>query len=138
MYGASGVSGAAPIWNDVMEAAHAGQPVAEFAQPPGLVQLEVCTDSGAQAVGQCAGLTHWDIFASSAPPPPPDQNITRTLEVDSFTGKLVNDSCRDNVETRTFVVIDDPTAYNWINNTPEGGAWARERGLEPPRHAPAD
>jgi membrane peptidoglycan carboxypeptidase len=132
MYGITGYGGAAPIWNQVMEAAHAGLPVAQFPQPSGLVQIEVCNDSGAQASGQCAGRTHWDIFASSAPPPGPDQDILRTLQVDGFTGKLVNQSCQDDIQTRTFVVIDDPTAYNWINTTPDGNAWARDRGLEPP------
>ncbi len=132
MYGVYGYTGAAPIWNEVMEAAHAGLPVVQFPQPSGLVQAEVCNDSGAQASNDCAGNTHWDIFASSAPPPGPDKNILRTLQVDGFTGKLVNDSCKDDVETRTFVVIDDPTAYNWLNNTPEGNAWAQERGLQTP------
>jgi membrane peptidoglycan carboxypeptidase len=136
MYGLSGYFGAAPIWNQVMEAAHAGMPIAQFQQPPGLVQAEVCDDSGAQASPECAGRTHWEIFASSAPPPGPDQHIFRTLQVDSFTGKLVNDSCKDDVVTRTFLVIDDPTAYNWINNTPEGNAWARDRGLEAPLMPP--
>jgi hypothetical protein len=52
--------------------------------------------------------------------------------VDGFTGQLVNQSCADNPQTRTFVVIDDPTAYDWLNNTPEGNAWLRDRGVEPP------
>ena len=132
MYGLTGYYGAAPIWNQVMEAAHTGLNVAQFQQPPGLVQVEICDDSGAQVSDVCAGRTHWEIFASSAPPPGPDQNILRTLQVDGFTGKLVNQSCQDDIETRTFVVIDDPTAYNWINNTSEGNAWAQARGLETP------
>jgi membrane peptidoglycan carboxypeptidase len=38
----SGISGAAPIWHDLMEAAQKGQPVHEFQQPEGLVEIEVC------------------------------------------------------------------------------------------------
>jgi 1A family penicillin-binding protein len=42
----SGVMGAAPIWHDVMEALHRGRPVREFAEPPGMVHVKVCADSG--------------------------------------------------------------------------------------------
>jgi 1A family penicillin-binding protein len=42
----SGVEGAAPIWHDVMEALLKGRPVREFVEPPGMVWVEVCADSG--------------------------------------------------------------------------------------------
>jgi len=44
----SGVVGAAPIWHDVMETLLKGRPVREFVEPPGMVRVEVCADSGAQ------------------------------------------------------------------------------------------
>ncbi|MBN1200841.1 MAG: transglycosylase domain-containing protein [Anaerolineae bacterium] len=132
MYGLSGYAGAAPIWNTIMETAHAGLGIEQFSPPAGLIQAEVCNDSGSQPSSACAGRTHWEIFAAAAPPPGADQDIFRTMEVDSYTGKLVNDYCRDEAETRTFLAIDDPTAYNWLNNTPEGNAWAEARGLEVP------
>lgn len=46
MYGVSGVDGAAPIWHDFMEVALKGQPVLRFAEPPGLVRVAVCAESG--------------------------------------------------------------------------------------------
>jgi 1A family penicillin-binding protein len=42
----SGVMGAAPIWHDLMIALHKGQPVREFVEPPGMVHVAVCADSG--------------------------------------------------------------------------------------------
>ncbi len=42
----TGITGAAPIWHDVMEAALKGQPVHNFARPDGLVDVEVCALSG--------------------------------------------------------------------------------------------
>lgn len=48
MQNVSGITGAAPIWHDFMEAALAGKPVRGFAVPGGLVEMEVCADSGAQ------------------------------------------------------------------------------------------
>ena len=46
MHHVSGVMGAAPIWHDVMETLHKGQPVHEFVEPPAMVRMEVCADSG--------------------------------------------------------------------------------------------
>jgi membrane peptidoglycan carboxypeptidase len=42
----TGVMGAAPIWHDVMELLHRGQPVREFREPPGMAHVAVCADSG--------------------------------------------------------------------------------------------
>jgi 1A family penicillin-binding protein len=55
----SGVAGAAPIWHEVMETLLKGRPVREFVEPPGLVHLEVCADSGRKpldASGREGGL----------------------------------------------------------------------------------
>ena len=42
----SGVTGAAPIWHDLMEALHKTRPVRDFTAPEGLVEQTVCADSG--------------------------------------------------------------------------------------------
>lgn len=132
MYGISGYAGAAPIWNQIMETIHSGLEVQQFTQPSGLTQVEVCNDSGTVPSQACAGRTHFEIFANSAPPPGADKDIFRTLEIDGYTGRLVNQYCQDEVEERTFVAINDPTAFNWINNTAEGNAWAQSRSIEIP------
>jgi membrane peptidoglycan carboxypeptidase len=136
VYGAYGYTGAAPIWNDVMEAALAGQQILQFQQPPAIIQKIVCDDSGAEPSPGCDARTHTEIFAASAPPPGPDQDIFRTLQVDEYTGKLANQNCQDDVVTRTFLAIDDSTAFDWINNTPQGNSWATQRGLKPPLAPP--
>ena len=46
MHHVSGVTGSAPIWHDVMELLLKGRPVREFVEPPGVVRVEVCADSG--------------------------------------------------------------------------------------------
>jgi membrane peptidoglycan carboxypeptidase len=46
MHNISGISGAAPLWHDLMEAALKGQPIHEFTRPDGLVEAEVCALSG--------------------------------------------------------------------------------------------
>lgn len=49
----TGITGAAPIWRDVMEAALKGQPVQAFARPDGLVDVEVCALSGELPGSDC-------------------------------------------------------------------------------------
>lgn len=136
MYGASGYAGAAPIWNDVMTAAHQGLPLQDFPVPTGIEQKEVCADTGAQPTQACAGRTYLELFSNTAPPPAPDQSTFVTLEIDSYTGLLVADHCRDSVVQRTFFNLDDPSAFDWINNTPEGQAWADQRGIDTPLAPP--
>jgi len=46
MYQVSGVSGAAPIWHDFMEQALKGKTALPFREPPGLVRVTICADSG--------------------------------------------------------------------------------------------
>jgi membrane carboxypeptidase/penicillin-binding protein PbpC len=42
----SGVTGAAPIWHDLMEELHKTIPVHNFVQPEGLVEKAICADNG--------------------------------------------------------------------------------------------
>lgn len=46
MVNVDGVTGAAPIWRDYMEMAHAGLPVRDFPVPPGVVFAKVCASDG--------------------------------------------------------------------------------------------
>ena len=42
----SGITGAGPIWHDFMTGVLAGQPAAPFSVPDGVLQQEICADSG--------------------------------------------------------------------------------------------
>lgn len=132
MTGLTGYYGAAPIWNQIMEEAHAGLGIESFQPPPGVAQAEVCRDSGTLPSPACIGRTYVEIFASSAPPPGPDQDIFRTVLVDTYTQKLANDACANEAEQKTFLIIGDRWAYEWLNTDPAGNAWLTQRGLQPP------
>ena len=62
-----GAAGAGPIWHDFMEAAHADLPVRDFARPPGLVEHEICADSGARPTEYCP-RRRTEVFAEDQPP----------------------------------------------------------------------
>jgi 1A family penicillin-binding protein len=57
----SGVTGAAPIWHDLMEELHKTIPVHDFAQPDGFIEKTICADNGLIPVSsvkyQVSGIT---------------------------------------------------------------------------------
>jgi len=62
-----GAAGAGPIWHNFMEAAHAGLPVRDFVRPPGIVEYEICADSGARPTEHCP-RRKVEVFAEDQPP----------------------------------------------------------------------
>jgi len=52
MQNVSGVTGAAPIWHDIMEELHKGRPIRPFRQPDGFTEQTVCTINGLLPVNQ--------------------------------------------------------------------------------------
>ncbi|MFQ3536013.1 MAG: transglycosylase domain-containing protein [Aggregatilineales bacterium] len=134
MIGTSGIVGAAPIWNEVMTAILANVPPQGFPTPPSVGETIVCADFGTQDFEGCVTRRPELVFAPN-PPPPPD-SIFRVLRVDSFSNLIANEFCPEYIEDRLFLNIDDPSAFAWLNNTPAGQAWARQRNLQLPLAPP--
>ena len=67
MQSVSGVTGAGPIWHDVMELAHRGLPVLAFEQPAGLQSIEVCALSGMLPSAECTFRKREWFLAGTAP-----------------------------------------------------------------------
>ncbi len=63
---ASGITGAAPIWNKIMSALLAKEAVAEWIPPEGVAKLSICPLTGTLACQSCAGRPEWFI-ADRAP-----------------------------------------------------------------------
>ena len=54
----SGSVGAAPIFNDIMKAAHEGLPVEGWEEPEGMARKTVCADSGLLPTDLCQRRSH--------------------------------------------------------------------------------
>ena len=92
MVNISGVVGAAPIWNDVMKALLAHQPVRDFSEPDGMIHVEVCTDSG-------------------LPPAPPTRPVSFSVEGSLLAPQQA--TCAHTVE-EVFITDTEPTSSdNW-------------------------
>lgn len=114
----SGVTGAGPIWHNFMQQALADRPVVDFARPPGIVEMEVCADSGTQPSPYCPARRK-EIFAANQPPPGPEHDWYQLVRIDAASGRLWVDGCLGDVVEKVMAVIP-----------PEGREWAQARGLE--------
>jgi membrane carboxypeptidase/penicillin-binding protein PbpC len=80
MRGISGISGAGPLWHDMMLAAHRGLPAHAFARPGGIVELAVCADSGLLPAPACPATRRERFVAGSAPTRPDDRHLAVRLD----------------------------------------------------------
>lgn len=88
MSNVDGITGAAPIWHDYMEAVLAGTPVSPFEQPSGMTSVKLCKRDGGLAnpwdANTVTELVPNELIptkkCSSSPPPPPPPPTTPTPE----------------------------------------------------------
>jgi membrane carboxypeptidase/penicillin-binding protein PbpC len=74
MKGVTGISGAAPIWRDVMMKVLGDQPIREFQRPAGIVEVEVCALSGRLPSPNCPRKVK-EVFKSDQLPLPADEAV---------------------------------------------------------------
>jgi penicillin-binding protein 1C len=121
MHEISGISGAAPIWHDFMEAALKGQPVSRFERPKRLVEVEVCALSGLRPGSACPH--HVTELFLEGTEPAETCTLHQRVAIDRATGlRATAGTPPDRVVERLYTVLP-----------PEAQEWAREQGLpEPP------
>ena len=115
----SGVSGAGPIWHDLMEKIHQTLPVHPFVEPPGMVRVEVCATSGLLPTPFCPERVK-ELFIAGTEPKTFD-NIWQSFRISKPTGKLATVYCSpDQVKDQVFPIYP-PEAADWVreNNIPQ-------------------
>lgn len=115
----SGVSGAAPIWREVMERALAGKPVRPFVRPEGIISAVVCSPTGLLPGPDCPRPTA-ERFVEGTEPHEREQYY-RALAVCAETGQLADAGCAGPIVSRVFP-FPPPTLVPWM----------REAGVELP------
>jgi membrane peptidoglycan carboxypeptidase len=122
MEAVSGITGAGPVWRAVMQAAHRDLPAHAFARPAGLIEADICSDSGLLPGPNCPA-TRRELFIAGTAPDRPD-NTHIALRVDLHLG------CRalagypiEKTAMRVFRILP-----------PEAELWAADAGVPvPPR-----
>ena len=120
MRGTSGITGAGPIFHDVMIAAMRGIPEETFVRPPDIIDVGICRLSGMLITPLCPA-TAVEHFMKGTEPTVPD-TVFRSVAVDTRNGLKAAPSC-DAKFVRSDVFAFFP---------PEVQGWARDNGWKQP------
>jgi penicillin-binding protein 1C len=139
MQNTTGLTGAAPIWAEVMEAAVqqlTGSNPTPFARPAGIVDRVICSVSGTEPSQWCSSQRS-EIFASDQPPLSQKEDLWTKVLLDTWTGLKASEACGDFTHDEFVLNVTDPWAVGWIQNEGPGKDWAAQQGFqEPIRFAP--
>ena len=120
MRNTSGITGAGPIFHDVMLAATKNLPPQNFPKPDGIIQQKVCRLSGKLPTKHCPyTIREW--FISGTEPRETDDIFT-PIKIDTRTNQLANENCSSKyAEEKIFAIFP-----------PELQKWAQENGWPQP------
>jgi penicillin-binding protein 1A len=125
--GVVSLESAASLWQSFLTAATKGQPIADFQQPPGVVQASVDAFSG-MLPGPFSDKTVKEWFIDGTVPTQVD-NTKVGVEVDSATGKLWQEGCLGPMEVQGFLDLSSveadfpawkPFTDGWIARAQKG------------------
>ena len=144
----SGLQLAAPIWNSFMTTYLANRQGRETARPSGIVDVEICGDSGTEPGPQCQG-SRLEHFAADQPPLDSSHDFIQQHSIDLWTRLLASDACQEAVYDADFFTIlvfgnDDVLqrekndAQLWLEQTQAGRNWAANRDLVVPLQLPPE
>jgi penicillin-binding protein 1C len=139
MQNTTGLTGAAPIWAEFMQLAiqqlTGGNPT-PFFRPAGIVDRVICAVSGTEPSQWCPNQRS-EIFASDQLPLPKEQDLWTKILFDTWTGLRASPACMDFTKEEFALNVTDIWAVQWLQNDPQGQAWAEQYGFTSPvRFAP--
>jgi penicillin-binding protein 1C len=128
----SGVAGAGPIWNEVMQAAMplvTDHGPSGFVRPDSLIERVICSVSGAEASEWCPSQ-RVEFFAEDQPPLPKEKDLWQKPWVDSFSLLLASTACPDFAVQKLGLDVSDPWARKWLEEDERGKQWAEDAGFK--------
>jgi membrane carboxypeptidase/penicillin-binding protein PbpC len=123
MVNTTGLTGAAPIWSAFMTFAVpyvSNNAPTPFTIPPGIVEKVICSATGAEASPNCRGGQRSEFFASDQPPA--SQDLFQRTHIDTWTGLIAGDACKDFAEDALVMNVTDKSAQQWLRSD-EGRDW---------------
>src|SRR5215211_3831936 len=131
MVNTTGLTGAAPIWASFMTYAVpyvSNNPPTPFTIPPGIVEKVICAVSGAEASQNCRGGQRSEFFANDQPPLPASQDLLHRTHIDTWTGLIAGDACKDFAEDEIVMNVTDKWARQWLRSG-EGRDWLESHDM---------
>ncbi|MEX0621615.1 MAG: transglycosylase domain-containing protein [Candidatus Woykebacteria bacterium] len=104
---ASGVTGAAPIWKNLMREVVKGQPVKDISRPKDVVVRKIDPRTGQQPYKNNGATTNVYFPKWQAPP---HDDMHKEVRICTPTGLLANESCEaaGKAKTKVYLVLYDP------------------------------
>lgn len=144
--GQSGYRVASPIWNRFMTQYLADKQPVNFPRPAGVVEMEICADSGVRASAACANR-RVELFAADQLPLEAENHFLQQMPIDLWTLRRANEACPESPFEATFINLlvsgdesvqlrEQQNARNWLENTSGGQAWATAQNISLPLRLP--
>jgi hypothetical protein len=131
MVNTTGLTGAAPIWSSFMTFAVpyvSNNAPTPFSIPPGVVEMVICASSGTEPSNGCRGGQRSEFFASDQPPLPKSQDLIRRVNIDTWTGLIAGDACKDFAKEEMVLNVTDKWAKEWLRSG-DGRGWLEANDL---------
>jgi len=125
MVNTTGLSGAAPIWSSFMQFAVpivSNNNPTPFTIPSGITDKIICAVSGAEPSQWCKGGQRNEYFASDQLPLPPSQDLLAKTQIDTWTGLIAGDACKDFARDEFVMNVKDEWGRKWLRTGP-GRDW---------------
>lgn len=116
----SGITGAAPIWNDIMSYLLQGKTPQRLSRPSNVYQKQVCSDTGALPTAGESGTscpTRLEYFIKGSEPTG-QYSSKQNIWVDKTTQDLAKKGQTDNLELKEHVVFTDATGDQFCLTCP--------------------
>jgi penicillin-binding protein 1C len=130
----SGVTGAAPLWNDVMQWAintyQDGSPT-RFSRPDTIEDQIICAVSGTKPSDNCSNQKT-EIFTNNQPPLDEEFDLWQEVEIDTWTNLKAGPACSEFTEEKLTLNVSEKWAVKWIKGESSGQAWAKNNGFSTP------
>lgn len=130
----SGVSGAGPLWNSIMQKAieqYAGGSPAPFSRPESIKQYEICRVSGTLPSDKCS-LRRTEIFAENQPPEDSSHDLWQEIAVDTWTNLKASSACSEFTEEKLTLNVTEKWAVKWLTENESGKKWLEDNGFTQP------
>lgn len=130
----SGVSGAGPLWNGVMQWAinnyHDGVST-RFYRPESVEEHTICRVSGTKPSDKCS-LRRTEVYAGGQPPKDSDEDLWQEIAIDTWTNLKASSACSEFTEEKLTINVSEKWAVKWLTENNSGKTWLKENGFTPP------
>jgi penicillin-binding protein 1C len=130
----SGVTGAAPLWKDVMQWAintyQNGSPT-RFSRPDTIEDQIICAVSGTKPSANCSNQKT-EIFTNDQPPLDKEFDLWQEVAIDTWTNLKAGPACSEFTEEKLTLNVSEKWAVKWIKDGSSGQAWAKDHGFDKP------